>query len=281
MSMSISIEKRSIRGHRSQVTCLHSSYNSPLVASGSEDRTVRLWDRSTSRSVKCLHQCFTTSIEQVRFSKKDDHLIYVASADRIYCFDMRKDAVLDSAPLSVCCHEFTDITTMELSPAADSIVLSDDTDLVCRIDINSGGSFVDDSMRKFRAVHTNSIGSMAFADKRNELYSGGFDFSIVKWDLDNARPINKLELTCFETIDSSNQMYNPPCVTQMPTIEDVPVLIAALGDGSVSAYLMVYFLLCLDPIVDVVGALLVYGRAIHPLRLSGSLCHDCFFAVHG
>ncbi|RYH26741.1 hypothetical protein EON65_14020 [archaeon] len=233
----MNVERRSIRGHRAEVTCLDCSSRGSfvsLVASGSEDRTVRLWDTASNRSVKCLHQCFTSSIEQVKFSKKDDYIVYVASVNRMYCFDLRKDSVLDSVPLCTSMDEFHDICTMELSPTNNCMVLSDDSDVVCKVDIDSTGCFVDNSLRKFRTLHTNSIGALAFADKKSELYSGGFDFSIVKWDLDSARPIKKLELSCFETVDSSNQMFNPPFVTQLLAIEDVPVLIATLGDGSVS-----------------------------------------------
>lgn len=232
------IEQSVLRGHRAEVTCLDSSVGgscASLVASGSEDRTVRLWDSASSpvRSIKCWYQCFTSSIEQVKFSKRDDHIVYVASVDRLYCFDSRKDSVLDSMPLSTSIHQFNDISTMELSPTNNCIVLSDDSDVVCKIDIDGAGCFKDDSLRKLRSLHTNSIGSLAFSDKKSELYSGGFDFSIVKWDLDNARPIKRLELTSFETVDSSNQMFNPPFVTHLEAIEDSPVLIAALGDGSV------------------------------------------------
>lgn len=230
------MEQRELKGHRSAVNCLDcpSSSGRQLLISGSEDRTVRVWDIATSKSVKCFHGCFAGDIEAVSLSRKDENIVFVVTTETAYSFDMRKDCVLDSVPFSSCNHRFEDISAVAFSPKDNVIAVADNSECIHLIHLDSLCGFINEGVRKLRQVHRNNIGALAFSERKKEVISGGYDFLLCKWDVDLLKPSKRIEVESLSNIESSKQTLNPPFITGIQYIPGQPVLATTFGDGSVS-----------------------------------------------
>lgn len=235
------MDRRELRGHRAAVTCLDCTTEPAsiaaqsfdhLLASGSEDKTVRIWDTRAARSVKCFHGCFDSELEAVRFGQSSSHCLFAATTSRLVSFDLRKEAVLDSQPISQCPQEFSDISAVAFHSRGTMVAVADDSDCIHLVSITGSGAFTEGESKRLRAIHSNSIGALAFADRKRELVSGGFDFLVCKWDADTFKPGKRAEMERLEQLESSNQTLNPPFVTALQYLPESSFLLAALGDGS-------------------------------------------------
>lgn len=74
-------------GHQARVTCLDLSHGKKLIASGSDDKTVRIWDYKTKKLVHILegHNWFITS---VHFSQDDRFLISSCNDGEVKIWDV-------------------------------------------------------------------------------------------------------------------------------------------------------------------------------------------------
>lgn len=140
--------------------------------------------------------------------------------------------MLDSIPLSRSAGSFSDISAVAYCPKEAVVAVADDSDCVSLISIDESGQFAASS-RKLRGVHSNTIGALAFSEKKKELVSGGFDFQLCKWDMDTFKPTKRAEVKSFEDLESFNQTLNPPFITCLQYLPGRPIVAAALGDGSV------------------------------------------------
>jgi hypothetical protein len=87
-----------LRGHRGAVCCLELDKEGQRLLSGSEDKTVRLWDLKTSKVAKCMVG-FSGAVEALRLGP-DGNVLFAACADSVYSFDLRFDGLLQRTPLS-------------------------------------------------------------------------------------------------------------------------------------------------------------------------------------
>eukprot|EP01039_Chlorochromonas_danica_P000163 gene163-172_t len=230
------MEREELRGHRAPVTCLKYNQSKQLLGSGSEDRSVRLWDSRTSRSVKCFHNCFDSEIEAVHFAYKSEHILFAVTCSSLYSFDLRKECVLDSQPLAIVGNAFSEISAAAFAPKDNLAAIADDSDSIYLIEINTDGTFQSESQKKLRKVHSNSIGALVFAEKKRELISGGFDFLLCKWDIDNAKPIKRGEFKSYEGFENSNQTLNPPFITTLSFLPGTSIVASGAGDGSIRLF---------------------------------------------
>ena len=238
-----------LRGHRASVTCLQLDAEQQSLLSGSDDKTVRLWDVRTNRSTKCMLGCFEAPIEAVRFATSS--IVYAACSKAIYSFDLRFDGVLTKEPVAqLSMGNGTDeISSIAINSKGDTLAAAMDSGVINIIPIRGNGSFCENAgstrYKRLTRVHTNIVSTISF--KKNnprELLSGGFDYIGCVWEVDRGRPKCS---TSFQLIpatvtegdepdEASNpmQMINPPFVMSMNYILDGRCVVAALGDGSVS-----------------------------------------------
>ena len=84
-------------GHTDAVNCLDVA--GTLVASCSDDSTVRLWDGSSGKAAHCIGRVFGNEpVNCVCFNPKKPNVIFAAAATSVYGFDIRTLPSDDSAP---------------------------------------------------------------------------------------------------------------------------------------------------------------------------------------
>jgi WD40 repeat protein len=234
------------KGHKGPVTCLYTRTSKTLI-SGSDDKTVRVWNTNTHKTVKCFHGCFPTGIEAVGQHTANDNIIFVASGNVLYSFDLRGDSLLNSTPLSSLSSSsfssntdrsntipWEDINCFAINESERLIAVSDDSSNIMLIPFEIDGQLLP-STKTLSRVHTNIVGDLAFNpnSRRKELLSGGFDCSVCVWDLDRGRPNKSSQFQVFESVESGNQVVNPPFVQCVGYLSEGKFAISALGDGSV------------------------------------------------
>lgn len=112
----------SIHGHRGAVLSASFRYNQPILATGSIDGTIRIWDTTrTERQSQVLHghKSWVNAVDFSRFEHPDRNMLVSASSDgtvRLWANQMEKDAwsyeeakTLDIAKTEVRCVRFSPI----------------------------------------------------------------------------------------------------------------------------------------------------------------------------
>jgi len=88
-----------MKGHQSDVNCLSSCNN--LLASGSEDSTIRIWDITSQKSVRRLTDPSFYPSHPIENISLHETSIFASTSSSIYEFDIRNpSAILLSSSLS-------------------------------------------------------------------------------------------------------------------------------------------------------------------------------------
>ena len=237
MSFIIGTEKLS--GHKESILCLDTnSKDCNQILSGSEDKSVRLWDLRTNRTQKCFVKCFKSSVECVLFHSNDENIIYAASGTKIFTFDVRIDKILvtDSMNTFTVNDDDNEINAMDFKYDSNGgwIAVGDDAGTISifpiesdfPVSVTSAGM----NSRRLTRFHSNIIGSISFKPSNTpEILSGGFDCKVCSWDYSKCRTLANNNFTITTT---SKQVVNPPFVQSIKHIFDGDLVICALGNGS-------------------------------------------------
>lgn len=234
--MNFLLEK--LRGHRGSVSCL-TSYDDCIV-SGSEDKTVRLWDLRTRKTFKCINSCFSDAIEDVQLNPKDRNYLFVASGSQLLSFDTRFDGVINREPIATY-NNVGEINRLSLSPKEPLIAIGDDSNDIRIVSYSNNGELFENSAvyraKLLRRGHTSLVNALSFRSTNpKELFSGGFDCVGNIWDTGLAKVKTSINLAVnnIEEGDGCNRMFNPPHVHAGQYLDSGKAIIVALGDGSVS-----------------------------------------------
>ena len=81
-----------LKGHKDSITCLakHQTY----LVSGSEDKSVRLWDCRVNRAAKCIVGDFYDEISCLSDFPRNENLLCVGCDTSVFCYDLRNTSVI-------------------------------------------------------------------------------------------------------------------------------------------------------------------------------------------
>lgn len=134
-----------------------------------------------------------------------------------------------------------EINQIDINPRASFICACDDSGDIKVIDIENLCLY-----RTLSRQHDNICSTVKFnARKPWEIFSGGLDCQLIRWDFSRGRPLfvvdvqmsgrgDEVKDNAKPTIES--YMVNPPMVHSVDVFSSIRSLVCGLGDGSVSVY---------------------------------------------
>ena len=216
----------SLIGHRGPVNDVIVSESGNLVATSSDDGTVRLWDSRTQKAIKCYTSFFTGAPVYLKFSPgSDDGCLYASDDSSVFELDLRASGVLVREPRGIFSFGASGINCISLS--SDYIAVgSDDGDILLTRIIAS------EDLIRLSGIHTNLVGSLALFqddDASWKLISGGFDAILAKWDVAGSVSEGTINFSEF-----SPGGTNPPFVHSLSIVslnDPNDYVVCALGNG--------------------------------------------------
>lgn len=204
-------DSRLLSGHKDMVLCLDKSIDGKWLASGSKDRTARIWGVDASTSAwRCLAICegHAESVGAVAMSRKIEHqpgqasregpqgrFVFTASQDRtVKMWDLTALGTSDSAikPRSLATlriHE-KDINSLDLAPN-DRLLASGSQDKLVKIfdvDFNPSGAIGASGALKLIGTckgHRRGVWTVKFSRTDRVVASGAADMTIRLWSLED------------------------------------------------------------------------------------------------
>lgn len=158
----------SCRGHTGPVECAAFAPNRKLLATGSQDKTVRLWDPATGQPVATLAS-HTDEVSVVEFSP-DGRLLATAGKDgRIRFWDVatRTDRGIVQGKTAIRCLSF--------APDSKSLAVGDDEGLLRIVNVEDAKTIA------VKTDHAGTIFCVAFSRSGDLLASAGQDKVIRLW----------------------------------------------------------------------------------------------------
>lgn len=224
-------------GHKSCINCIDGTpSNRNLIASGSEDESVRIWDIRADRAVKCIAKCFGSSVEAVKFSTLKHDALYAASGKSLFEFDLRYEGVLIQIPVARAENKSEDdINALAVSPSGKYLAVSDDSGVITIFDNEKLNTHKPKRLRG----HTSLVNAISFSpNDPHGLASGGFDYQLMNWNITTPgntfnTMVNIAKLGNSDYDEFTAKSVNPPFVQSICYVCNGVGIAVALGDGSV------------------------------------------------
>ncbi|KAL6763223.1 WD40-repeat-containing domain protein [Haematococcus lacustris] len=234
-----------LRGHTAAVTCLSSSSDVSVLASGSEDGRVCLHDMASAGT--SLHGQFKLSgqlgagssddptLSSLCFSPVQPKLLFCSQAKTIYCKDLRQAPNTSAQVFTV---SRDDINQVAVNAKATVLAAADDEGDVQVVDLVAAKV-----LRSLTGAHTNIATSVTFRQHRPwELITAGCDCSLARWDFSRGKCLRRWTLGPASPGQEEAQLLNPPFAHALATPAAVTgsasrpwcqLVAVAQGDGSV------------------------------------------------
>jgi WD40 repeat protein len=163
-------EKNRLEGHSASVKSVSFSPDKSLLASGSADNTIRIWDVATGKTLH-IFQGHTAPINSVSFSPDGQRLASGSTDNTIRIWDIDKEHTIrilqgHTAP----------INSVSFSPNGQRLASGSDDNTI-RVWDAATGNIIHTIDR-----HRNDISSVSFSPDGRRLVSGSFDRKIGIWN---------------------------------------------------------------------------------------------------
>ncbi|KAF9960262.1 WD repeat-containing protein 53 [Mortierella alpina] len=202
-----------------------------MLASGSEDKTCRIWDLRTDKVHKALRG-FEDAVTSTTFTPADSHTIYVGTGDKIYTYDLRMESLLLEIAQSTRVYDGAqdEINQIQVNHRGTCLAACDDAGDVRVLDLKTHKW-----MRSLERQHDNIAMTVQFVPKKDlQALSGGMDKQIVAWDFYKGRPTQLIETdTPAPAGVQSKQLFNPPFVHSIAIHPSGTRAAIGLGDGTI------------------------------------------------
>ena len=236
-------------GHKGPINAVEAALNGSVFASGSDDKTLRLWDvrQSPLRAQYCLCECFPEAIDSITFHPKDEHALYAASGNQVFVFDLRtfgaSGSIIQRVPLCVINvydadadklgtrkpataaasatgeetldTDANEINTIKIHPKGDHMAIGDDKGNVVIMERNCAPGAAPQTWNiskcLSKSIHSSIIGSVAFRPNSvREVVSGGFDCVACSWDFSLGRSISTCNFASAAAAFAATESFVAP-----------------------------------------------------------------------
>lgn len=228
---------RSFSGHKDMVLDVTIKSQSPhIVATTSEDKTIRIWDTRIGRTTQCILGFGDFPVENIIFSLNDDNSLFGSTERGFFQFDLRCNSIINRENRIIYCQDSeSDICCFDIHPKSDIVSIGCDDGSALIVNRLNGNV-----VKRMSRVHSNMLGALAFAPRNpNILITGGFDSLCCAWDTTRGRPAGEAMDFSSEDVKAvrensvSSQISNPPFVHDIHFLSDGRTSVFALGDGSI------------------------------------------------
>ncbi|KAK3816625.1 MAG: WD40-repeat-containing domain protein [Benniella sp.] len=163
-----------LQGHSSWVRSVVYSPQSDLVASYSDDRTVRLWDAATGACQQTLTG-HSKEITSVMFSPKENRVASSSYDTTVRLWDIGVGASRHSSS-----GHNTEVKGVKCSPRGDNVATYDDNDETVRIwDVEAG------VCRHVLRGHSNSVKCVGYSPQGDQIATGSYDYTVRLWNIES------------------------------------------------------------------------------------------------
>jgi len=215
------LESRELAGHEDRITSVAFSPDNRWAATGSEDRTVRVWEVATGRQLRR----FSQPSGPVAFSPDGRYLATAASDGGISLRDVRTWEEVKTLPRRGW------LKSLAFSPKGDKLLSGEDSSTVRLWDVASGSE-----VRFFRQPMELVVGLAIAPDGRSALCTGGYFMNsdtptgplLRVWDLETGKTLFELHpgirtslSSAVFTPDGKSVLAEDPASAHYPTIWEI------------------------------------------------------------
>ena len=169
-------------GHGSGVTCMCYSPSGCYIISGSNDKTIRIWDAETGAAVGKPLVGHTYCVASVAYSPDGRHIISGSNDKTIRIWDAKTGAAVGK-PLE---GDTYNVSSVAYSPDGRHII-SGSWDRMIRIwDAGTGAA-----VGKPLGGHTDCVSAIAYSPDGRHIISGSWDSTIRIWDAQTGSAVGK------------------------------------------------------------------------------------------
>ncbi len=169
-----------LHGHTANVRSVVFSPDGSILASGSKDKTIRLWDTVTHQPLGNPLQGHTDRVTQIAFSPDGKILASSSRDNTIRLWDVESRQALGDPLVG-----HTDrVNSLAFSPDGTTLVSGSHDKSLILWDVNNG-----QAIGTPLSAHKGAINSVVFNPNGKIVASGGRDNSIIVWDVNKRQPL--------------------------------------------------------------------------------------------